>query len=250
MSSVSGTGGRGKRPTEGGGELTSVAGRFVVTALLGLVIAAGACFASGTGETAGAAAAGTGSAAVVSYVEGQATIDGKPAAIGDTVALGATVSTAAASLCEVKFNTKNVIRLSENTTFVFDPGNLQRGSELRQGAIGLVLRKLVVGADGDSFKVRTGGTVAGVRGTSFFIKAVDPHVTYICCCNGSVSVSDETGTQSRAMRAAHHKAYLFTSSDSSATTIADSTLLYHTDEDMEKAAAEIGETINWNAPDR
>ncbi len=131
----------------------------------------------------------TGRSALVS-LEGQVTIDGKAAAIGDPVPFGATVATAAQSLCEIEFNTKNVIRLGESTTFVFNPGNLQQGSTLKKGTIALVLKNISTLAGAARFTVRTPSTVAGVRGTTFFINAIDEKTTYVCSCNGSVHVED------------------------------------------------------------
>jgi hypothetical protein len=190
-----------------------------------------------------------GGPAVVAYLEGQVTVDGKPAAIGDTVPLGATVATADASLCEIEFNQKNAIRLGASTTFVFNPGNLQQGSELKKGTLILVLKKLATVAGGPSFTVRTPSAVAGVRGTSFFINAVDASTTYICSCNGAVHVEDLRGGSAHDVVSAHHKAFVFTST-AAGSTVADSTLLYHTDADMEKVASDIGVGIDWTTPDR
>jgi hypothetical protein len=196
------------------------------------------------GQTVGAAARSS-----VAYLEGQVTIDGKPAAIGDTIPLGATVATAAQSLCEIEFNMKNVIRLGENTTFVFNPGNLQQGSELKKGTLALVLKNISTVAGAARFTVRTPSAVAGVRGTTFFINAVDAKTTYVCSCNGSVHVEDLAGGSARDMVSAHHKAYLFTST-AAGVSVADSTLLYHSDAEMEKLAGDIGVNIDWTVPGR
>jgi hypothetical protein len=182
------------------------------------------------------------------YLEGQVTVDGNPAAIGDTVALGATVVTAAQSSCEIGFNTKNIVRLGESTTFVFNPGNLQQGSELKKGTLALVLKKISTVGSAAGFTVRTPSAVAGVRGTTFFINAIDASSTYICSCNGSVHVEDLAGGSAKDMVSAHHKAYLFTAT-ASGVNVADSTLLYHSDASMEKLAGEIGVSIDWTTPD-
>ncbi len=157
---------------------------LIVVVILGL--AAFAANANGKSES-------TGYSASIAYIEGQATIDGRTASTGDTVPLGSTVATDAQSLCEIRFNGKNAIRLAESTAFVFDPANLQRGSELKQGALIMVLKNLTTGADGQGFKLRTPSALAGVRGTSFFVKVVDASATYVCCCNGAVHVEDNAG---------------------------------------------------------
>jgi hypothetical protein len=185
----------------------------------------------------------------IAYLEGTVTIDGAPAAIGDPVPLGSTVVTGAQSLCEIRWNVKNIVRLSAATTFVFNPGNLQVGSELRTGAIALILRNVAALGAGPGFVVRTSNAVAGVRGTSFFINAVDASTTYVCTCNGSLHIEDAAGASARDVVAAHHKGYLFTTG-ASGVTLADAGLLYHTDADMEKLAAKIGVAIDWTTPDR
>ena len=187
--------------------------------------------------------------ASMSYLEGEVTVDTKAAAIGDLVALGATVKTAAQSLCEIVFNAKNLIRMSENTTLVFNPANLQSGSELQQGSLALVLKGLSAGSGGTGFIVRTRNAVAGVRGTSFFMKVEDSKTTYVCCCNGAIHLDDGAGAAVRDIEASHHKAVRFTRSGG-AVTVAEAQLLFHTDADMEAVAAKVGATINWSAIDR
>jgi hypothetical protein len=62
-------------------------------------------------------------------------------------------------------------------------------------------------------------------------------------------VQDLAGGSAKDMVSAHHKAYLFTST-SAGVNVADSTLLYHSDADMEKLAGDIGVSIDWTVPDR
>ncbi len=61
----------------------------------------------------------------ITYLEGQATIDNAPASIGDLVPLGATITTDKLSRCEIIFRERNVVSLGEETTFVFNPFNLE-----------------------------------------------------------------------------------------------------------------------------
>jgi hypothetical protein len=185
----------------------------------------------------------------ISYLEGTVTIDGASAQIGDTVPLGAVVRTSAGSLVDIEFNTRNALRLSENTTLVFNPRNLQIGSELRQGALTLVLKKLFVGANGEGFRVRTPSAVAGVRGTSFFMKIESPTSTYVCACNGAVEVLGADGSPLKELAASHHKAVRIESTGG-APGITDAPRLYHTDADLEGVAAAIGFKIDWNVVDR
>ena len=184
----------------------------------------------------------------LTYTEGQVTIDGKDASIGDAVPLGATIVTAAQSVAEIEFSGLNIIQLGEGTTFIFNPNNLQLGSELKKGTLALVLKKIATVSGGPAFTVRTPSAVCGVRGTTFFVNALDPSTTYVCSCNGDVHVEDLSGGSVHDMVAAHHKAYLFTTTASGAT-VTDSTLLYHSDESMDALAAKIGVKIDWTTPD-
>ena len=185
----------------------------------------------------------------LTYLEGDVTINGVSASIGDTIPLGAVVKTSAASLADIDFNLRNAIRLSENTTFVFNPDNLRTGSELRQGTLTLVLKKLSASVTGPAFLVRTPSAVAGVRGTSFFVKVESATSTYVCACNGVVQVLESGGKLARELVASHHKAVRI-SSEGSAAQITDAPMLYHTDEDLEKVAGTIGVSIDWNVVDR
>jgi len=185
----------------------------------------------------------------LTYMEGTVTIDGRSAAIGDTVPLGSVVTTSEQSLADIEYNVRNAIRLSENTTLVFNPRNLQTGSELRLGALTLVLKNLPSGAVGESFLVRTPTVVAGVRGTSFFVKVENPSSTYVCACNGVVQVLGADGSPLRELVASHHKAIRVVGS-ADRPQVTDAPMLYHTDQDVEKVAAAIGYKIDWSVVDR
>ncbi len=184
----------------------------------------------------------------VTYLEGTVTIDGSPAGIGDTVPLGSVVATSAASLVDIEFNARNAVRLSENTTLVFNPRNFQSGSELRQGALTLVLKQLSRGAGGEGFLVRTPSAVAGVRGTSFFMKVESPTSTYVCACNGAVQVLGADGSLLKDLVGSHHRGARIQQAGATPQ-LTDAPLLYHTDADLEKVAADIGYKIDWNVVD-
>lgn len=215
--------------------------RKILCCAFGLLAAGALCFAQ--------AARPGAQVPTVTYLEGSATIDGVDAKIGDTVPLGAVVTTSPASLVDIEFNTRNAIRLSENTTLVFNPRNLQAGSELRQGALTLVLKRISAGAGGEAFLVRTPSAVAGVRGTSFFIKVENPTSTYVCACNGVVQVLGPDGSQLKELAGSHHKGARIQNAGGTQQ-LADAPLLYHTDADLEKVAAAIGYKIDWNVIDR
>jgi hypothetical protein len=186
---------------------------------------------------------------VITYLEGQVTIDKVLAAIGDPVPEGSTIKTDKESQCLIVFRNRNIFHLAENTVFVFDPANRQTGSQLRQGSVGFVLKNLIASAGTPRFIIRTPTAVAGVRGTSFFIKVEDANNTYVCLCNGALNLQDSFGLNVQDIEAAHHKELRFTQSGG-AVTVSDAALLYHTDEDMQGLAGKIGVTIDWSKIDR
>jgi len=188
-------------------------------------------------------------APTITYMEGTVTVDGRPAAIGDAVPLGSVVVTSAQSLADIEFSARNVVRLSANTTLVFNPRNLLTGSELRLGALTLVLKNLSAGTAAENFLVRTPTTVAGVRGTSFFISVESPTSTYVCACNGAVQVLGPDGSVLKELVASHHKAVRVTGGVGTPQ-VTDAPMLYHTDKDLEAVASDIGYTINWNVVDQ
>jgi len=220
--------------------MTTLTGRLAVVAAACLLLTLpSAAFA------AAAPAQGT-----ITYLEGSVTVDAASASIGDAVPFGATVRTDKDSLCEITFRQRNVIRLEELTSFVFNPGNLQVGSVLQQGALSLVLKNLVkTGAGDKSFYVRTATAAAGVRGTSFFMKVEDASTTYVCLCNGVLRLDDSTQVTGIDLEAAHHLSYRVINK-AGIPSLEKAPMLYHTDDSMEELAGKIGYTIDWTSVDR
>jgi hypothetical protein len=54
--------------------------------------------------------------ASIVYIEGDVTMNGSPASVGDAVLPGALLTTGADSLCQVVFNTKNIVHMAAGTT--------------------------------------------------------------------------------------------------------------------------------------
>jgi len=187
---------------------------------------------------------------IITYLEGNVTVDTAMASIGDAVPFGATVRTDKGSLCEITFRQRNIIRLEELTSFVFNPGNLQVGSVLQRGALSLVLKNLVKTGSGDrSFYIRTATAAAGVRGTSFFMKVEDPSTTYVCLCNGVLRLDDSTQVTGMDLEASHHLSYRVINRGGTPY-LEKAPMLYHTDDSMEELAGKIGYTIDWTTVDR
>ena len=81
--------------------------------------------------------------ASIVYIEGDVTMNGSPAAVGDDVQPGAVLTTARDSVCQVVFNTKNIVHMAAGTTLRFDEKVLSRGATLQKGAVAMVLRNLI-----------------------------------------------------------------------------------------------------------
>jgi ferric-dicitrate binding protein FerR (iron transport regulator) len=170
--------------------------------------------------------------------------------VGDAVAAGATLRTASDALCEVVFNTRNIVHMTGGTVLTFDPNRLSRGATLQKGAIAMVLRNLAA-AKGSQvrFSIKTSTTVAGVRGTCFLVKVEDDNNTFICCCNGAIHLEGEGGAFAQNLTSSHHQEVRVTRAQTGLS-VGAAPMLYHTDADVEGIAARIGEKIDWTKVDR
>ena len=188
--------------------------------------------------------------ASIIYVEGDVSLNGSPASVGDGVQAGARVTTGPDSVCQIVFNTKNIIHIAQGTVLRFDPKVLSRGATLEKGVIAMVLRNLTATQGGElRFGIRTSTAVAGVRGTCFFVAVEDENNTYICSCNGAIHIEGDGGQFTQNIAAAHHREVRVTRTGT-AISVNAAPLLYHTDGDVEAAAAKIGETVDWTKIDR
>ncbi len=188
--------------------------------------------------------------ASIIYLEGDVTLDGVPASVGDDVAAGATLRTASDALCEVVFNSRNIVHMTGGTVLTFDPNQLSRGATLQKGAIAMVLRNLsAVKGSEVRFSIKTSTTVAGVRGTCFLVKVEDDNNTFICCCNGAIHLEGDGGAFAQNLRSSHHQEVRVTRAQSGIS-VGAAPMLYHTDADVEAIAARIGEKIDWTKVDQ
>ncbi len=187
--------------------------------------------------------------ASIVYLEGDVTMNGSPASIGDPVLAGAVLATGPDSLCQIVFNTKNIVHIAAGTILRFDPNSLSSGATLQKGAVAMVLRNLAAKGDQLRFSIKTPTTVAGVRGTCFFVAVEDDNNTYICACNGSIHLDGNGGQMAQNLASSHHQEVRVTRT-ASGLTVSPAPLLYHTDADVEAIAAKIGEKIDWTKIDK
>lgn len=192
--------------------------------------------------------------ASIIYIEGDVSMNGSPAAVGDEVLPGAVLATARDSLCQIVFNTKNIIHMAAGTTLHFDPRAVSLGATLQKGAVAMVLRNLnpfisANPADELRFTIRTSTAVAGVRGTCFFVAVEDDNNTYVCACNGAIHLEGSDGQFTQNLASSHHEELRVTRSASGISARA-APMLYHTDQDVEAIASKIDEKVDWTRIDR
>lgn len=181
-------------------------------------------------------------AARIVFLTGEVLVDGVAAEIGDTVIPGSILVTGADGLAELTFGSGNALRVEEDTELTLDVGNPAVGLDLRRGTIAAVFEGLASVGTGpeDSFRINTPSTVAGVRGTAFFVKIESDDQTYVCTCRGILEF-EETGL---VVRAARHNATRFTrSADGVVATPAPD--IYHDTASLNAVAEVAGVSIEW-----
>jgi hypothetical protein len=181
----------------------------------------------------------------IHYLEGDVTVDREPAEIGQIVGLGSAIETGSGSMCEIVFGEDNVFRLLENTLAVFSLN--EATLELQRGSLGAVFNKLTgLDAEGPgNFRVQSPQVVGGVRGTAFFIKALDEVTTYLCTCFGEIEQRGVGSKTSRTVSSGHHAAFTYTVTENGIRT-QKADILYHDDELMDSIAATVGADIPWD----
>jgi hypothetical protein len=182
------------------------------------------------------------------YLQGEVTINGAPGQIGDSVASGDTIKTGSDGVCEITFEGKNIVQIQAGSLAVLNFGEIGRGIQLQSGAIAAVLKNLASTQTSNRFQIDTPTTVAGVRGTSFFIKVLSQDATYFCLCNGKINLQDNSGGNQMTLEAAHHTAVEYVRKDGKIS-VEKQPLLYHNDAEMQALADKIGYTIDWSKPD-
>ena len=179
---------------------------------------------------------------VISAVAGNLTVNGKAEKTGTVIKHGDVIETGTNSFCEITLNKRSIIKLSQNTVFVFNISESENNFELKSGSLtGLTRKKFTKQGD---YNIKTPTGIAAIRGTAYFIHIESPDSTYFCVCNGTVSIKGET---EETITSTHHKAMRITKKPGSKLSSGkNAPLLYHTDADIEKLADKIGEKINWN----
>ncbi len=185
------------------------------------------------------------------YFEGDVTVNGEPAELGLRVQTGDIVTTGPASAADIIFGERNIFRLQEETTARLTLDASRQGVRLDRGTFAAVFDELVSAgtSEEDRFLLETSTAVAGVRGTTFFVKVEREDSTFICTCHGSLHLDPADGPSPFTVTNYRHEAYRFRRSGDQV--VVESEIdLYHSSDDLNRLADRIGVTIPWGEAPR
>lgn len=136
---------------------------------------------------------------LVYFSLGDAAINDQPVKIGQQLTDNDIIKTGAESYVEVKFGQQSGFRIREGSEVHV---NLKDNLELdvKKGKVLNILEKRSV------YSVRTPAAVAAVRGTIFFVAAINSDSSYICACNGTIGIEQLNGSPLKQLSSPHHQA--------------------------------------------
>jgi hypothetical protein len=178
----------------------------------------------------------------IEFFAGEVLVDGKTPETGDVLARGSVLRTGSDGLVDIVFGNGNALRIEENTELSLDLVDPSVGLDVRRGTVAAVFQGLETIGSGrdDTFRIQTPSTVAGVRGTAFFIRIEDADRTYVCTCHGILEFAESGLT----VRAARHAATRFTRANGEVTA-EKAPELYHDTDSLNAVADVAGVTIAW-----
>jgi hypothetical protein len=204
--------------------------------LIALLLVAGPAVAQTPGRASG----------VVEFVDGDVRINGVMADFGQVVQFGDWVQTGPGASIDIVFDRANIFRLGENTVAVIEIGSSSQRVDLRYGTFAAVFDRVRTLSGRGTFDVRTPTAVAGVRGTSFFLRVLDRETTYVCTCNGTLDLDPHGDAASFLDSAPQHSAHYFREVDG-AVTVEVAPQIYHDNDTLNVLADVIDVTIPWGS---
>lgn len=147
----------------------------------------------------------------ITLIRGDVLANGKKASKGSIVQDGTIIRTGDDALCEIVFNERNIIRIFDRSETVLNLSPRKRNIFVKAGAIANVFKKLGRGSQQKGYRlaVTTPTAVAGIRGTSFYVRVESKESTYVCDCNGRIEVADVQFIQESRSRPAIMKPIVF-----------------------------------------
>jgi hypothetical protein len=184
----------------------------------------------------------------IGLFSGDVKVNGKIVMTGTPIIYGDKIETGDKSFCEIKLNSKSVLRLGLNSELIFRISEKENTLELQKGWLSGITRKIFTRQG--MYLVKANAMVASVRGTSFCVKTEGADKTYFCVCNGKIELAGSDESQREMVYAPHHAARRFIrKKDGSVNIDKNPGLLYHTDENVEELARSINEKIDWTIAD-
>ena len=137
---------------------------------------------------------------IMHFLSGKVRVNGEKATVGMVIHKGVTVETGPESVAEIRYGHETSLRIREKSSVKIDRTAKAYRILLAHGTIlNLVKRN-------SEFEVRTPNTIAGARGTIFFVHVLDDTSAYICTCNGTVDLRDGERVL-KTVSASHHRPY-------------------------------------------
>jgi len=177
------------------------------------------------------------------FLVGNVTINGSPAKAKNIVSTGDVITTGLNSKVDIVFQDTNIVRIGADSQVTLD--FLNKKASIQKGSFAAVLKGLKENQE-SGFHIQTPVTAAAVRGTTLYTEVLDQDRTYFCDCNGIIEVEGKNGEARQLLQASHHKALLF-QNQAGVVNVTPSTLLNHTDKELEELAQKIGQNIDWNS---
>lgn len=162
---------------------------------------------------------------------------------------GDVIETGTGSYCDIIINSRNIIRIKDNTRLVYRISAKESILQVDRGWLASVIRKKF-SSDGIIY-IKTPTLTAAVRGTSFCMKVESQVKSYFCVCNGSVTLAGTGEKTTETVTAAEHMGRRFTLDKNSGFISIDRSpgMIYHDSAGLEELAGIISEKIDWTHPD-
>lgn len=120
-------------------------------------------------------------------VEGTVTVDEQPAAVDAAIGETAKIVTGDDGRAVITLEPGSAIEIRKGTALAIGTSERKRSSvRLLAGALFSLL------PGGASYEVETDNAIAGVRGTAFYVEAQDKAKSYICACDGAVTIESKS----------------------------------------------------------
>ena len=177
----------------------------------------------------------------VVFLKGKLSINGAVAKLGAPVKFGDKLKTAKKSRAAIQVAGKNVIMMHPKSNLTFEVKRREGLFKVSRGALSAVIknRDVVKG-----FKVQTPTAVAGVRGTTLFVKSIKKKKrTYACVCNGKVHLKTPEG-KSQLIQSGHHKAFWYAKKGDKIN-VKDAGMKFHDDNSQQELAKLVNVTLKW-----